>query len=139
MIDVLASGSLSTAVSARRETQRHLNCLTRQIAARARRLAVSAKFLSRARHRSAPDVDHVELADRLALERRHELGELASRLVVQGQIIDELAGCGNASLSLVSGRWTSKELYARWFLVALQSRRLARKRTWPCRPFTACT
>lgn len=63
MMDVLASGSLSKAVSARRETQRHLNCLTRQIVARARRQAVSAKVRSRARRRSASRVDHLELAD----------------------------------------------------------------------------
>jgi hypothetical protein len=103
MIDILAPGSLSTAVSARRETLRHLNCLTRQIAARARRQAVSAKVRSRARRRSASRVDRLELADCLAFERWHELDELASRLAVQEQIIDELAGCGNASLQLRAG------------------------------------
>ncbi|MGV1822730.1 hypothetical protein ACQZ63_26500 [Agrobacterium sp. CG160-95] len=93
MTAVLASRSLAKAIGAQRETQRHLDCLTRQIAARAGRQAITVKVRSRARRRSGSRLNHQELADRLAFERWGELDTLTCRLVVQEQIIDELADC----------------------------------------------
>ncbi|MGV1787848.1 MULTISPECIES: hypothetical protein [Agrobacterium] len=90
MIDVLASKPLAKAVSARRETQRHLNCLSRQIAARAGRQATTVKVRSRARHRSGPRHYHRELVERLVFERWGELDGLDRRLAAQEQVIDEL-------------------------------------------------
>lgn len=54
MIDIRTSKPLAKAIGARRETQRHLDCLTRQIAARAGRQATTVKVRSRARRRSSP-------------------------------------------------------------------------------------
>lgn len=96
MIDVLASKPLAKAIGARRETLRHLDCLTRQIAARAGRQVITVKVRSRARRRSGPRLYHQELADRLAFERWGELDTLASRLAVQEQIIHELKHCRDA-------------------------------------------
>lgn len=96
MIDILASRPLAKAVIARRETQRHLDCLTRQIAARAGRQATTVKVRSRARRRTGRRLYHQELADRLVFERWGELDTLASRLAMQEQIIDELERCGDA-------------------------------------------
>lgn len=96
MIDVLASKPLAKAIGARRETMRHLDCLTRQIAARAGRQAITLKVQSRVRRRSGHRIYHPELADRLAFERWGELDRLASRLAVQELIIDELADCDDA-------------------------------------------
>jgi hypothetical protein len=83
MIDVLAPKPLEKAIGARRETQRHLDCLTRQLAARAGRQAITVKVRSRARRRSGPRLYHREVADRLAFERWCELETLASRLVAR--------------------------------------------------------
>ena len=104
MINVRAPKPLAKAIGARRETQRHLDCLTRQIAARAGRQAITMKVRSRARRRSGPRLYHQELADRLAFERWRELDTLASRLAVQGQIIDAIEHCGFAPVSPVA-KW----------------------------------
>ncbi|HEX8048349.1 hypothetical protein [Rhizobium sp.] len=69
MIDALASKPLAKAIGARREMQRHLDCLTRQITARAGRQAITAKVRSRARYRSGPRRNHQDIADSLAFER----------------------------------------------------------------------
>lgn len=103
MIDVLAPKPLEKAIGAQHEIQRHLDCLNRQIAARAGRQAITAKVRSRARRRSGPRVYHQELADRLAFERWGELDTLGSRLAVQEQIIDALEHCGDAPVSPVAG------------------------------------
>lgn len=103
MIDVHASKPLAKAIGARRETQRHLDCLTRQIAARAGRQTITMKVRSRVRRRSGPRLYHQELADRLAFDRWGELDTLASRLAVQEQIIDALKHCGDAPVSPVAG------------------------------------
>ncbi len=95
MTDVLASRPLAKAIRARRETLRHLDCLTRQIAARAGRQAITLKVRSRARRRSDPRLYHQELADRLSFERWGELDTLTCRLVVQEQIIDALEECAD--------------------------------------------
>ncbi|AMD56827.1 hypothetical protein AWN88_00650 [Agrobacterium tumefaciens] len=89
MIDVLALKPLAKAIGARRETQRHLDCPTRQIAARAGRQAITAKVRSRVRRRSGHRLYHQELADRLTFERWRELDAVTWRLRVQEQIIDE--------------------------------------------------
>lgn len=93
MIDVLISQRLVKAIGARRETQRHLNCLTRQIAARARRQAITVKVRSRARRRSGARLYHQELLDGLTFERWLELDTIACRLAVQEQVADELQPC----------------------------------------------
>ncbi|WP_113462364.1 hypothetical protein [Rhizobium rhizoryzae] len=98
MIDILAPKSLDKAIGTRRETLQHLNCLTRQIAARAGR-----QVRSRARRRSGLRLYHQELADRLAFDRWGELDTVASRLAVQEQIIDALEHCGDAPVSPVAG------------------------------------
>ena len=103
MIDVLASRSLATAVSARRETLRHLDCLTRQIAARAGRKAITVKTRSRARRRSGHRLYHQELVERLAFERWSELDTLTCRLVVQEQIINALELHGHAPVLPLAG------------------------------------
>ncbi|WP_246085213.1 hypothetical protein [Rhizobium glycinendophyticum] len=54
MIDVRAPKPLDKAIGTRRETQRHLDCLARQIAARAGRQAIPVKVRSRARRRFSP-------------------------------------------------------------------------------------
>jgi len=95
MIGVLASKPLAKAISARRETQRHLDCLTRQIAARAGRQAITVKVRSRSRRRSSPHLFHREFVERLIFDRWGELDTLTSRLVVQEQIIDALARYGD--------------------------------------------
>lgn len=103
MIDILAPKPLDKAIGARLETLRHLDCLTRQIAARAGRQAITMKVRSRGRRRSGPRFYHQELADRVAFERWGELDTLASRLAVQEQIIDTLEHCGYAPVSPVAG------------------------------------
>ncbi len=79
MIDVLVSKPLAKAIGARRETQRHLDCLTRQIAARAGRQEITATVRSRARRRSGYRLYHQELADRLTFERWRELDAVTCR------------------------------------------------------------
>lgn len=103
MIDVFAPKPLEKAIYARRETQQHLDCLTRQIAARAGRQAITVKVRSRARRRSGVRLHHQELADRLAFERWGGLDTLASRLAAQEQIIDELEHCGDGSVLPATG------------------------------------
>ncbi|SIR42205.1 hypothetical protein SAMN05880590_1298 [Rhizobium sp. RU35A] len=103
MIDILALKPLDKAIGARRETLQHLNCLTRQIAARAGRQTITVKVRSRACRRSGLRLYHQELADRLAFDRWGELDTLASRLVVHAQIIDALKHCGDAPFSSVAG------------------------------------
>lgn len=93
MIDVLASKPLAKEVRARRETQRHLNCLSRQIAARAGRQATTVKVRSRARRRSGQRHDHRELVERLVFERWGELDGLDRRLAAQEQVTDEIEHC----------------------------------------------
>ncbi|MDI7861932.1 hypothetical protein MRS76_08185 [Rhizobiaceae bacterium n13] len=90
MIDVRLLGPLIKAIRARRETQRHLDCLTRQIAAPAGRQATTVKVRSRARRRSGPRRYHQELVDRLSFERWSELDTIACRLAMQEQVIGEL-------------------------------------------------
>ena len=103
MIDVLALKPLAKAIGAWRETQRHLDCLTRQIAARAGRQAITAKVRSRARCRSGHRLYHQELADRLTFERWRELDTLMWRLRVQEQIIDENERSDDASDLPIAG------------------------------------
>lgn len=93
MIKTLAFSPLAKAVSARRETQRHFDCLSRQIAARAGRQASTVKVRSRARRRSGLQHYHRELVERLVFERWGELDGLISRLAAQEQVIDELEHC----------------------------------------------
>ncbi|MBN9056052.1 hypothetical protein QYR00_23610 (plasmid) [Agrobacterium tumefaciens] len=102
MIDVLAPKPLKQAIGARHEIQRHLDCLNRQIAARAGRQAITVKVRSRARRRSGPRVYYQELADRLAFERWGELDTLTRRLVMHEQIIDALEHCTDAPVSPVA-------------------------------------
>ena len=90
MIDMRLLRPLAKAIGARRETQRHLDCLTRQIAARAGRQATTVKVRSRARRRSSPRLYHREIVDRLAFERWVELDMIACRLAMQEQVIGEL-------------------------------------------------
>ena len=75
------------AIRDRRETQRHLDCLSRQIAARAARQTTTMKVRSRARRRSGPRLYHRELVDRFAFERWVELDTIACRLAMQEQVI----------------------------------------------------
>ena len=90
MIDVRLLRPLAKAIGARREIKRHLDCLTRQIAARAAGQATTVKVRSRARRRSSPRLYHRELVDRLAFERWVELDTIACRLAMQEQVIGEL-------------------------------------------------
>jgi hypothetical protein len=77
MIDIRTSKPLAKAIGAQREIQRHLDCLSRQIAARAGRQATTVKVRSRARRRSSPRLYHREIVDRLAFERWVELDMIA--------------------------------------------------------------
>lgn len=103
MIDIRLLRPLAKAIGARRETQRHLDCLNRQIAARAGRQAITVKVRSRARRRSGFPLYRNDLADRLAFERWAELDTLAHRLAFQEQIINALERCGDAPISSVAG------------------------------------
>ena len=87
MIDIRLLRPLAKAIGARRETQRHLDCLTRQIAARAGKQATTVKVRSRARRRSSPRLYHRELFDRFAFERWVERDTIACRLAMQEQVI----------------------------------------------------
>jgi hypothetical protein len=89
MIDIRTSKPLAKAIGARRDIQRHLECLTRQIAARAGRQATTVKVRSRARRRSSPRLYHRELFDRFAFERWVELDTLACTLAMQEQVIGD--------------------------------------------------
>jgi hypothetical protein len=83
MIDISASKPLAKAIGARRETQRHLECLTRQIMARARRQATTANVESRTRRRSGPRTYYRELIDRLTFERWVELEMITCRHAIR--------------------------------------------------------
>lgn len=87
MIDIRLLRPLAKAIGARRETQRHLDCLTRQIAARAGRQTTTVKVRSRARRRSGHRPHYHEFVDRLAFERWSELDTIARRLAMQEQVI----------------------------------------------------
>ena len=87
MIDIRLLRPLAKASGARRETPRPLECLNRQIAARAGRQATTVKVRSRARRRSSPRLYHRELVDRFAFERWEELETIACRLAMQEQVI----------------------------------------------------
>ncbi len=89
MIDIRFLRPLAKAIGARRETQRHLDCLTRQIAARAGRQASTMKVPSRARRRSGPRLYHRELVDSFAFERWVELDTIACRLAMQEQVVGQ--------------------------------------------------
>lgn len=104
MIDVFVPKPLAEAIGARRETQRHLDCLNRQIAARAGRQAMTMRVQSRGRRRSGPRLYHQELADRLVFERWGELDTLASRLAMQEQVIAALEHCGDGPVTPVAGQ-----------------------------------
>ncbi len=93
MNNTLAFRPLAKAVSARRETQRHLDCPSQQIAPRAVRQASTMKVRSRARRQSGPRHYHRELVERLAVERWGELDGFTCRLAAQEQVIDELEHC----------------------------------------------
>lgn len=89
MIEIRTSNPLAKAIGARRETQRHLDCLTRHIAARAGRQATTVKVRSRARRRSGHRPHYHELVDRFAFERWVELDTLACTLAMQEQVIGD--------------------------------------------------
>lgn len=87
MIDIRLLRPLAKAIGARRETQRHLDCLNRQIVARAGRQATTVKVRSRARRRSSPRLYLRELFDRFAFECWVELDTIACRPAMQEQVI----------------------------------------------------
>lgn len=90
MINTHASKTLAKSIDAGREAQRHLECLTRQIMARAGRQAITVKARSRTRRSYGPRTYHQELVDRLTFERWAELDIIACRLAVQEQVVGEL-------------------------------------------------
>ena len=90
MINIRASKPLAKAIVARREIQRHLECLTRQIRARAGRQATTVKARRRASRRSGPRTCHQELVDRLTFERWVELDMIDCRLAMQERVISQL-------------------------------------------------
>jgi hypothetical protein len=98
MIDIRASKPLAKAIVARREIQRHLECLTRQIRARAGRQATTVKARRRASRRSGPRTCHQELVDRLTFERWVELDMIHRRLAMQESAIGELQHCDKRPL-----------------------------------------
>lgn len=69
MIEIRAPRPLTKAIGARRETQRYLERLTRQIVSRAGRQATTVKTRSRNRRGSGPRIYYQELVDRLTFER----------------------------------------------------------------------
>ena len=87
MIDIRPLRPQAKTIGARRKTQQHLDCLIRQIAARAGRQATPVKVRSRARRLSSPRLYHRELVDRLAFERWVELNMIACRLAMQEHVI----------------------------------------------------
>ncbi len=89
MIDIRASKTLAKAIAAPCEAQWHLECLTRQIAARAGRQLTTAKVRSRARRRTGPRLYHQELVGRLTFERWIELDVIACRLAMEEQVIED--------------------------------------------------
>lgn len=69
LTDIGISKPLAKAIGARRETQRYLQRLTRQIVSRAGRQATTVKTRSRNRRGSGPRIYYQELVDRLIFER----------------------------------------------------------------------
>ena len=61
MMDTVTPKLLAKAIGEQRETQRHLDCLTRQIAERTGRQATTVKVRSRIRRRSNPRLHHLKL------------------------------------------------------------------------------
>jgi len=90
MTDIGASKPLAKAIGARRQTQRHLECLTRQIVSRARRQATTVNARSRNRRRSGLRIYYQEIVDRLTFERWVELDVIARSLAMQEQVIGKL-------------------------------------------------
>ncbi len=90
MINVFKSTPVVKAIGARRETQRHLDRLTRQIAGRAGRQATTVKVRSRSKRRSNPRLSHLEFVDRLTFVRWSELDAVIRTLTRQEQVVDEL-------------------------------------------------
>jgi hypothetical protein len=90
MIDIPASKPLAKAICARRETQRHLECLTRQIMARASRQATTVNVQSRTRQRPGPRTYDRELIDRRTFECWVELDMITCRHAMQEQVISQL-------------------------------------------------
>ena len=90
MTDIGDSKPLAKAIGARRQTQRHLECLTRQIVSRARRQATTVNARSRNRRRSGLRIYYQELVDRLTFERWVELDVIARSLAMQEQVIGKL-------------------------------------------------
>lgn len=90
MIDAHASKTLAQATDAGRQTQRYLECVTRQIMARAGRQAMTVKARSRPRRRSGPRIYHHEFVGRFAFERWVELDVIARSLAMQEQVIGKL-------------------------------------------------
>ncbi|MCV3739341.1 hypothetical protein OCK02_24560 [Rhizobium sp. TRM96647] len=87
MIDVCALRLLATAIGTRREI--HLDCLTRQIAARAGRQATTVS------RRSDVRLNRHKFIDSLTFERWSERDMIACRLAAQEQVIDELQRSGD--------------------------------------------
>lgn len=90
MTDIGISKPLAKAIGARRETQRYLERLTRQIVSRAGRQATTGKTRSRNRRRSGPRIYYQELVDRLTFERWAELDVIACNLAMQEPVNGEL-------------------------------------------------
>jgi hypothetical protein len=90
MTDIGASKPLAEAIGARRQTQRHLEFLTRQIVSRARRQATTENARSRNRRRSGLRIYYQELVDRLTFERWVELDVIARSLAMQEQVTCKL-------------------------------------------------
>ena len=88
MID-LRTLNVAKAIGARRETQLHLDCLTRQIAARAGRQATTMTVWSRARRRSDPRIYRQELVDCLTFEHWAELDMIARRMAMNELVMGE--------------------------------------------------
>ncbi|MCF1464090.1 hypothetical protein GOZ80_23110 [Agrobacterium vitis] len=89
MIDVRPLRPQAKAIGARHETERHLDCPTRQIAARAGRQVTTVKVRSRPRRRSSLRLYLRELFDRFAFERWVELDTIACRLAMQEQVVGQ--------------------------------------------------
>lgn len=93
------SNPLAEAISARCETERYLDCVTRQIAARARRQAITKTVRSRMRRLVRPRLDQRKFIERLVFERRGELDPIACRLTMHERVIGKLQ---HRDLKLVS-------------------------------------
>lgn len=77
--------------------QCHLDCMTRQIAARAARQATTVKVRGRTGRRSGPRLYHLELSDRFTFERWAQRDAIAGKLAQQEQAIDGLGRRDHAS------------------------------------------